>query len=191
MGSSYQRTFPYQDSRASEWPIQNQQWSLTVLCASRHRLFKDANTGKAAWELQQQLLWSSMASKLLAPLGNSLRPCAVPRVKSSLHLGDIGTQVERREQHYSLQSCSALPDSRCSGLDANERAVSRMAAGLGKLYLLSGNSLAHSIHWLVRALDGMGYLKKRWTHSASVSSPGSCELICMINICEVRTLCRW
>lgn len=109
-------------------------------CSVRYRLFKDANTGKAARELEQQPLRSSMPSKLLAPLGNSLRPCAVPRVKSSLHLGDIGSQVERREQRRSLQSCSALPDSRCSGLDVEERAASRMAAGPGKLCPLSGYS---------------------------------------------------
>lgn len=140
VGSSFQTTFPYQDSRASGWPIQNKQWSLTVLCASRHRLFKDASTGKAAWELERQPLRFSMPSKLLALLGNSLRPCTVPRVKSSLHLGDIGSQVERREQRRSLQSCSALPDSLCSGFDANERTASRMAAGLGELCLLSGYS---------------------------------------------------
>lgn len=109
-------------------------------CPVRYRFFKDANTGKAACELEQQPLRSSMPSKLLAPLGNSLRPCAEPRVKSSLHLGDIGSQVERKEQRHSLQSCSALPDSRCSGLDVDETAASRMAAGPGELCPLSGYS---------------------------------------------------
>lgn len=70
------------------------QQALIVSCSACFlgiELPKGTNITEPALRALAKALKSLTPSKLFAPTGNSLRLCAMPRVKSSFRLGDIGS----------------------------------------------------------------------------------------------------
>lgn len=108
-----------------------QAWALAGLCASRAQTFSLMQIQGSCLKALAKPPPSLTPSKLFTPTENSLRLCAIPRVKSSFSLRDIGSQSPWREQQHSLQSQNLLPDPHCFASNVNENAVkSTPARGL-------------------------------------------------------------